>query len=143
MHYASNAFSNNGQLTIVPIDGIVRPNMGQRERLSRRDELAAQQLYGARPEVTQPAPNIVGMPLHTATAMLRIDYGLNISVTSGPTEYYTKQYTICESAVHEPHIVSQTPLAGARVRFASTISVATEERVDFRMYPPPKGRICP
>ncbi|MGC3985048.1 MAG: M12 family metallopeptidase [Pseudorhodoferax sp.] len=100
MHYGSTAFSSSGQQTIIPADGIPRKDMGQRDRLSRRDELAAQKLYGARPEVTLPVPNITGLPLHVAHAMLRIDYGLSVAVTSGPTKYYTERFTICESAVH-------------------------------------------
>ena len=143
MHYGPTAFSSNNQQTIIPVDGISRPDMGQRDRLSRRDELAAQKLYGSRPEVTLPAPNITGLPLHVARAMLRIDYGLSVAVTSGPTVYYTERFTICESAVHEPHVMTQNPAAGVRVVFASTINVTTEDRVDFRMYPPPRGRICP
>ena len=47
MHYSHNAFTNNGESTIVPVDPNVEPSeLGQRDGLSYHDRQHLHALYG-------------------------------------------------------------------------------------------------
>lgn len=144
MHYPPKAFSVNGQPTIIAKDPQAAVNMGQNSYLSRRDHLAALKMYGPRGNVpTYQLPNILGQELFRASSLLRIDYGINVAVTSGPTSGKWVTLNICEAEEYYPVVLTQTPAAGTLVPYGFTVNVTTKMGGESHSYPPPKGKICP
>lgn len=144
MHYGAYTFSNGAGPTIVPIDPVAASNMGQQTHLSRRDELGAMKMYGA--SATAPlatVPNILDTSLSSAGMRLKVDFGLQLEVLTGPTKGKYVKWNICESQIDEPFVIFQQPIAGTQLPFGSKIQVKTVMHTEYINNPPPKGRICP
>lgn len=147
MHYGLDAFTSNGQPTI---EFRGQPDIdctpGQRTEITIEDSMGMAGAYGRDEDdrlfvVVPEYADFRGFAI-TDPNWSFSRFGLFTAIVSGDTRDECVRHTICETTCYWTAVSTQTPEAGERVEFGTTVNLTTFVDGKYIFYAPPNTQ-CP